>query len=78
MADFNSSDIEFDEPAPPPRFPNLARNAIAKIVEDASARIQSKKTIKNLQLTTSPGVDYARAGWENKFQAFCTTTLNHK
>lgn len=77
MADFNSSDIEFDEPEP--RFPNLARNAIAKIVEDAaSARIQSKKTVKNLQLTTSPGVDYARAGWENKFEAFCTNTLRHK
>lgn len=77
MADFNSSDIEFDEPEP--RFPNLARNAIAKIVEDAtSARIQSKKTVKSLQLTTSPGVDYARAGWENKFNAFCANTLRHK
>lgn len=75
--DLNSSELEFDEPVR--RFPNLAKNAIAKIIENAdSARIQSKKMVKGLQLTISPGVDYARAGWENKFETFCVNALRHR
>ncbi|KAA1086444.1 hypothetical protein PGTUg99_016079 [Puccinia graminis f. sp. tritici] len=77
MSDFNSSDMEFE--APKPQFPNLAKNAVEKIVADSSrARLESKKKVKSLQYITTPGVDYARAGWINKFNSYLSETLHYK
>jgi hypothetical protein len=68
--------MEFE--APKPQFPNLAKKAVEKIVADSShAWLESKKKVKSLHYVTTPGVDYARTGWINKFDSYMSETLHY-
>lgn len=78
QADFNSSDIEFDEePNTSTTFHFDGQATINRMIEDAQRdRIASKKTVKQLkQQGLAPGTSRKQSLWVKRFEAFRTHVL---
>jgi hypothetical protein len=70
MDDFNSSDIEFDQPVKP-HFKAGMRSFAAMTESRTEDRIKTKKRIKTLQDTRgAPGSTYLRALWLNRLDHY--------
>ncbi|EAT82046.1 hypothetical protein SNOG_10652 [Parastagonospora nodorum SN15] len=78
--DFDSSDLEFDAPAPD-RFSSAGSKSITAIKKNASAlRIESKLAVKQLQsVHGAPGSRRQRSQWARTWEAFFKEVLkkNH-
>jgi hypothetical protein len=76
MADFDSSDIEFD--VPENNASRIGSRAMASMTErSALDRIESKRTIKTLQdVAGAPGTIITRRYWYTLFMHFARVTLN--
>jgi hypothetical protein len=77
MADFNSSDMEF-EPPPQNPFHQAGQASILKLIDHAfEDRVASKRAVKQLtNVKGSPKTQYMRALWWNRFNTFRQHTLN--
>lgn len=75
MDGFNSSDIDFSEPAD--KRGRIGTKALASIVEHAETdRLLSKKTVKTLKdVRNAPSTTTARAYWFTLFKMFAKMTL---
>jgi hypothetical protein len=76
---FNSSDIEFEEPTPNP-FAGAGKASIDAIIANAMEdRIASKQFSKQLTFSKGrPGTQYRNALWYNRFESFREHSLRVK